>query len=53
MLSLISERSALAGSGRERKSAVIKMAATVIDIAGASDGFNFFLSKTKGYGSPQ
>jgi len=31
-----------------RKSAVIKMAASVIDIAGGSDVFNFFLSKAKG-----
>jgi len=53
MLSLSSERSARAGSGKDRKSAVINMTASVIDIAGVRNFFNFFLSKAKGNGSPQ
>jgi hypothetical protein len=53
MLSLSNERSARAGSGKDRKSAVINMAASVIDNVGVRDFFNFFLSKAKDNGSPQ
>jgi hypothetical protein len=53
MLALISERSARAGNGKDRKSAVINMAVSVIDNAGVRDFFNFFLSKAKDNGLPQ
>ena len=53
MLSLSNARSARAGSGKDRKSAVISMTARAIDNEGVRDFFNFFLSKAKSNGSPK